>query len=79
MPRGIYKNNNPKYRKVNMKVKMSGPVIFRERGYDIVRAITVYVGKKCGYRTITPKLMVLTIEILGGLVDEDSNMRQKNS
>ena len=70
MPKGIYANNNPKYRKVNMKVKQSGPVIMREKGYDIVKAITVFIAKECGYKRISTSLMYFTVEVLCDMCQE---------
>ncbi len=45
------------------------PVIFRQCSYGLVKAITVYVGKTCKYRTITPRLMLFVIQALADMTE----------
>ena len=49
--------------------KDSGPVIFRNCSFDLVKAITVYVAKKTGAKTITPEIMLLTVQTLNNMCD----------
>jgi hypothetical protein len=63
LPKGHYATNKGKYRKVNMKVKMSGPVIFRhKKGFDLMKAMTVFIAKQLGAKRITPAIMLFAVE-----------------
>ena len=42
----------------------SGPVILRPVGFECMKAITVFVGKECKYKTITPELMLFTVQVI---------------
>ena len=70
MPKGIYANNNQQYRQVNNRVKKSGPVILRDGGFDTMKAITVHVATLMGAETITPALMLFTVEAVLDMCEE---------
>ena len=55
------------------------PILFRQAGHPIVRAITVFIGKECGYKRITPELKLFTIHVLSDMCEgyKDRNTNWK--
>ena len=47
------------------------PVILRDCSFELIKAIVVFVAKECGYKTITPKLMLFTIGVLTTMCEKE--------